>query len=215
MPNSRSRFDLVIRKRPLLWAALPMALGILSGEYLENDIHFLSGTVIIGILLFLLPLSSSRRILSVCLLLLGWANYQWHSEIHSVNDLRLVIGNQPRLGTVEGVIHQAPISRAHDSGSLTRFQSQLILNVERVRFHSQWRAATGLILIKVDQPLPPEIFPGNTVSVTGTIRHPRTPIVRGAFNARRHLRLHPGRPGPPRANWARVHTTQERFHCRY
>jgi predicted membrane metal-binding protein len=187
LPRS-TKFPFEFSKRPCAWLAIPLITGILFGEHPQELKIFAFGAslVIFAFLFIRLP---QRYILTILSLgLFGWINHQWHTRILSENDLRLLIGSQPKIGSIEGVIRSSPTSRASQTDDGTRFQSQIILDVRRIRLAQGWQTADGKVLVRVNAALPSDLFQGLIATVRGAIKHPDTPNVPGAFNYRRHLR---------------------------
>ncbi|MBT5705735.1 MAG: ComEC family competence protein, partial [Verrucomicrobia bacterium] len=163
--------------------------GILVGEN-AGDLKIIGFYTLLTIIALGLARIPRRFILLVVGIgLFGWINHQWHTGIFSENDLRLLIGNQPQIGTIQGTIRSLPTSRATQTENGTRFRSQLILDVSRIRSAHRWQAAEGQVLVRVSKDLLPNLFQGLEATASGAIKHPDTPKVPGTFNYRRHLRF--------------------------
>lgn len=176
-------------KRPCAWLAVPLTIGILVGEHGDGARILAPGVFLVLVALVLARLPRSYVLGVMVVSLLGWMNHQWHTRVFSENDLRLLIGNQPKIVTIEGTIRSLPTSRATQTDNGLRFQSQVIIDVRRIRFGQRWQTAEGDVLVRVNKPLLSDLFQGLKVAVGGGIKHPDTPRVPGAFNYRRHLRF--------------------------
>ena len=203
-------FKFEIRKRPCTWITIPLVSGILVAEYSIKPTPLATATLL-SVIFLVITRFPQRFILSgLLIMLLGWANHQWHTRILSKDDLRLLIGNQPRIATIDGIICSTPTSRATQTDKGIRFHSQFILETKRINFSQAWRPAEGLLLVRVNQALDPELHQGSLINVAGCIRHPQTPMVPGAFNARKHLRYQGIHYEIPLNDWSKVLKAQDR-----
>ena len=177
-----------MKKRPCTWAALCLITGVLAGEYpesLQNQVTTIG--ILFGFLRYI-GLQGRYLALGAIIMVLGWANHRLHTNIVSKNDLRLIIGNQPRLVTVEGTVSALPQSRAIETSEKTLFRTQVLIEVQMIAIGNRSMPASGKVMVQVDQPLRDDFDPGSIVSIRGCIKRPDPPLVPNAFNLRRHLR---------------------------
>jgi competence protein ComEC len=208
LPNA-TKYPLEFSRRPCTWLAIPLISGILVGEYI-GELKILAFYILLTVITLALARLPRRFILTILAIgLFGWINHQWHTRILSQNDLRLLIGNQPRIATIEGTVRSLPTSRATQTENGIRFQSQLVLDVRRIRFSQRWQAAEGQVLVRVRKALLPNLFQGLEATVSGAIKHPDPPKVPGAFNYRRHLRFQGIYYELQLNDWSKFHTQHD------
>ncbi len=111
------------------------------------------------------------------------------TRIRSENDLRVLIGNTPRLVTLEGTIASVPLMRAIEDGMEAQFRTHFVLSVSRIRNGSRWRPAVGRVAVRIDAPSLSEVHQGVSIQITGALRRPESARLPGGFDYRRYLRL--------------------------
>ncbi len=178
-------------------ASLRVSLGVCGGDSWE-----LSGDA---------PMNTRLRPQTLVLLLLGGALFctgaarmTLAERFAAPGDLRALIGREPRLICLEGILEQRPRPRRALLGSTAPFDRRppaflfpvkVVAQIDRA---GTGRCAAGRVLVKVDEQLPP-LDAGDRVQVTGTLLPPSAPQNPGGFDGRR-LR---GRAAK-RACWSRT-----------
>jgi len=174
-------------KRPFAWPALLFIGGIVLGHALPVPFAFwlVAGLVLaVGAVVF-----SSRRVvlLSLSIVAAGTAALTLRTQIVGPNDLRSIVGTEPRIVTVRGRITEAPYQRFYDDRSRTLTK----VKTEQLRFKETdpWRAVAGTAAV-INRGDPPEfLWPGQHVEVTGVISQPEPAVAPGLFDYRAYLNL--------------------------
>ena len=111
------------------------------------------------------------------------------TRIRSENDLRVLIGNTPRLVTLEGKIVSVPLMRAVEAEMEAQFRTHFVLSVSRIRIGSRWREAVGRVAVRVDAPNLSEIHQGVLIQIRGALRRPESARLPDGFDYRRYLQF--------------------------
>jgi competence protein ComEC len=197
-------------KQPLLPAAVLFAGGILAGAMAPVSPWALLGvslgvaavTLAWGLAGLLCPdhcrLKPAFRWLAwgrgraalLCLLifLAGWTNLSLHTAVLSPNDLRRILGDQPAIVSVRGVLRETPSLRAHQRGQKESWRA--IAQVEATALstnHQPWQPATGRIAVTTPGTLG-HFFGGQTVEISGVAAPPKGAEAEGTFDYRAYLK---------------------------
>jgi len=197
-------------KQPLLPAAVLFAGGILAGAVAPVSPWALLGvslgvaavTLAWGLAGLLCPdhcrLKPAFRWLAwergraalLCLLifLAGWTNLALHTAVLSPNDLRRILGDQPAIVSVRGVLRETPSLRAHQRGQKESWRA--IAQVEATALstnHQPWQPATGRIAVTTPGTLG-HFFGGQTVEISGVAAPPKGAEAEGTFDYRAYLK---------------------------
>ena len=165
-----------------------MILGVLTGEYSTSLNYILPGFGLCIVTLWSYGLPKRHLLAAIILTIGAWANHRLHTSIVSKTDLRLIIGNQPRLVTLIGTVGSLPQSRAAETKEETVFRTQVMIDADHVEIGNRRISVTGRVIAQINQKLPGKLDPGSVVSIRGCIKHPDRPLVPGAFDYRRYLR---------------------------
>ncbi len=174
------------------YPSLALALAYMVGLIAAAQTQISSSLVLLGIalaVLFPLGLPIRRITLLAAFAIIAWGNHWLHTAVLSGHDLRILIGNDPQLVTVQGRIASQPQTRAQIRQAETHFHSRVTLRVDSLSRHDQWQKASGKIEITVPDALSPHIFRGQHLRVHGALQRPALPQVPGQFNYRRYLQL--------------------------
>ena len=184
-------------KRPLAWPALLFIAGIVLGDLapVRFALWLGAGLVLaVGAGVFVLsrargarPSISAVVLLSVAIVTAGAAAVTLRTQIVSPNDLRTVVGAEPRIVSVHGRIAEAPYQRFYDDRSRTLTK----VNVDQLRFDKtdEWLGVAGTIAV-VSRGDPPEhLWPGQDVEITGVLSQPESAVAPGLFDYRAYLEL--------------------------
>jgi competence protein ComEC len=126
-----------------------------------------------------------RWLLPALLLLAGWLNYSLHTAVLSSHDLRQIIGVQPWLGTVRGVLEGSPTFRLTQDKH--PWHSLAILKVTGIASNSPaWKPACGRVAVSTPEQMT-NWFAGQTVEITGVLARPPGPQAPGLFDYQAYL----------------------------
>jgi ComEC/Rec2-related protein len=103
--------------------------------------------------------------------------------------LRLTQGKEAELVTIRGRLCETPGHRIYvrDEEESVRSIAQVQVSHRQCR-GSDWEAAYGQVLVVTPALLPPEVFAGRVVEVTGVLAPPPGPVAEGLFDYRTYLR---------------------------
>ncbi len=198
-------------KWPLLKPVLFYAAGVLLGRFVPLGPWALLGGSLVLVALVLgwnlrawakeksanrgpvvpavaLPVDAIGPILLLFLILLaGWTNYICQTSAFSSHDLRRLLGAEPRLAAVRGVLAETPSLRVYELGETPAWRTLARIDVSAVRLDKgDWQPATGRIAAGTPGTLT-NLFGGQTVEVFGVLAPPRRPIADGTFDYRAFL----------------------------
>ena len=171
-------------KRPLLPVALLLIGGILCGELARPGLALLFGASFAVTGAALAWNKGRPWLLGLLLILTGWTEACWHAAILSRHDLRLLLGGEPQIVSLRGVIVAPPSQRIYEREHAESWHSSALIQAREIRLHDAWQPAAGRVIAGVAGILPASIFEGQRVEVTGVIQPPRGPMAAGMFNAR-------------------------------
>jgi competence protein ComEC len=174
-------------KRPLLPVALCYVGGLLLADAIQPPLLYLFiGTF----LLLLLAIAWARGrifLLWPLLVLVGWTNLISRTAVLSPNDLRALLGNDPALVTVRGILVDTPSLRVYEHGNNETSRTLARLQITSLARREDWQPAAGVIMVSTKGELPEEYFSGRTVEVGGVLAPPARPIAPGLFDYRQYL----------------------------
>jgi ComEC/Rec2-related protein len=185
-------------KRPLAWPALLFIAGIMLGDLAPVRFGLWLGAglalaVGAGALLLSqvrgahLSTRSAVVLLSAAIITAGAAAVTLRTQIVGPNDLRSVVGAEPRIVSVRGRIVEAPYQRFYDDRSRTLTK----VKADQLRFDKteEWLGVAGTIAV-VSRGDPPEhLWPGQHVEITGVLSQPESALAPGLFDYRAYLQL--------------------------
>ena len=186
---SSGGFFLAYSKRPCTWGALSFILAILAGESLpkESQGHWALLAVVGTTLAWAIsPRASALIVLAYGV---GFLRHHQLTAIRDSNDLRLILGGNPKQAIVEGWIAHPPRIRVERDGDHIAYRGDIVLSMNHIEIGSRSRPATGLILIRVRGPDPIDLTSNTPIKASGVLRRPAGPSVPGGFNRRRYLRF--------------------------
>jgi ComEC/Rec2-related protein len=103
------------------------------------------------------------------------------------NDLRAVVGAEPRIFAVRGSIIESPYERSNDDR--TRTMTKVAATHVRVTESGVWRSAVGTLAVISRGDTPEYLWPGQQVEVTGVVSQPDLALAPGLFDYRAYLAL--------------------------
>ena len=176
-------------KRPLVGVTLVYTGGLLLADSFQPPLAILFA-ISLGLAALAVCLAKARPwLLWPLLLFAGWTNLVWRTVPVSPRDLRLIQGETAQLVTVRGKLRETPGYRIYVRDEKESVRSMAQLQVTDLQSRAAaWRPAFGEILVITPAMLPPDVFAGCAVEVTGVLAPPPLPVAEGLFNYRAYLR---------------------------
>ncbi len=177
-------------KQPMVPVALLYGTGVVLGHFVEAPL-LAAWLVAFGLLLAALIASTLRGLLlPAALLLFGWSNLTSRTTVVSPQDLRLLLGDNPKLIEARGEIVATPSQRIFLQGSVEKSHTLAELKVTAVRLgRGPWQPAHGRIMSRTGGVLARDFFDGQRVEVSGLALPPPPPVAVELFDYGRHLAL--------------------------
>lgn len=175
-------------KRPLMPVALLYVGGILVAEAAKPPaMPLLSGLIVLTAVA--IGWSRVRLILLYPLIILaGLASSNVHTALLSPIDLRLLLGSEPHLATLQGKLIETPGLRVYQHDQQPAWRTLVRMQVSTLCIAKEtWRPASGCVAISTAGLLT-NYFSGETVAVTGVVAPPRPAVAEGTFDYRNYLR---------------------------
>lgn len=174
-------------KRPLIPVALCYVGGLLLGQAVPLPLFFLFACSF-GLVLAALFLSSVRNYLIwPFLIFLGWTNLVQNTAVVSPDDLRRVVGSQPYLATLRGTLTATPSVRVHETQGQELSRALVPLRVTAFTTNDVWQPAAGTVIVSTKGELPPDLFAGREVEISGVLTPPPAPLAPGLFDYETYL----------------------------
>ena len=175
-------------KRPLLPVALFYVGGILIARFISlPPLLLLAGSLGLAALALAWP---RARLVGLCLLLVltGWTHHTLRTAILSPHDLRRILGEQPEIVTLRGILRETPVQRVYERGQQESWRTMARIDATALRLNRQaWQPAAGRMAVTTQGILPANFFAGQEVEITGVAGRPRIAAVDGAFDYRAYL----------------------------
>jgi competence protein ComEC len=176
------------RKQPLLPVVLYFIGGILLAKFVPLPWRETLGLTLTLAVAGLVWPRGRAWLLGVLIFLAGATNFNLHTAVISPNDLRLLIGNEPKLVTVRGTLLETPQTRIYDQRAEISSRSLAQVRVTAVRLqNAAWRDAFGLVVVSTPGILPTNLFAGQTVEIGGVMRLPKPAVAEGTFDYQNYL----------------------------
>jgi hypothetical protein len=121
------------------------------------------------------------------LALAGWTNLTVHTAVISPDDLRALIGSEPAIGTVRGILNETPKLKINERDGEQSEHSLAQVQVSELRRDENWRPAFGEIVVTTPGALPENFFAGQPVEISGIIARSPPPLADGLFDYRDYL----------------------------
>jgi competence protein ComEC len=174
-------------KRPLLQIGLLYVVGILLGHWFVLSLKLLLGVSIV-VAAVAIAWSRARVFLLYPLIILsGWTNHSFQTATISPIDLRAIIGEQPQIVIVRGVLRETPSLRVFEQDELESWRTLAQLDVTALCPNRQsWLPAFGRIAVSTPGALS-NFFAGQIVEISGVVRRPRIALAEGTFDYRHYL----------------------------
>lgn len=174
-------------KRPLLLVALCYVGGLLLAESIHPPLVWLFATAFVLLFPALIWGRARGFLIWPLLLLAGWTNLAWRTTILSPNDLRVIIADEACLATVRGTLAETPSVRVYDQASQEVSRTLVPVTISQVYRNNHWQPASGRIMAITKGSLPPGLYAGREVEITGVLATPPDPIAQGLFDYRKFL----------------------------
>ena len=172
-------------KRPLLRVGLLFIGGILIADRVILPVAALlvCGLALVGIAL----LWGETRVISLSALVLvtGAADLTLQTAVLSPNDLRSILGVQPQLASIRGVLIETPTVRFYDQDRQPFWRTLARVAVAGIAIDKQpWQPATGIVAVSTPAPLT-NLFAGQEIEISGVVTPPKAPAMARAATSRR------------------------------
>ncbi len=175
------------RKHPLVAVVAAYGLGVLPAQWFHPGLAFLFGglaVLLAGMLIF----RKVRGILLWPLLLAaGWTNFAVRTAVVSPADLRVLLGGEPAVATVRGVLAETPRLKISERDGREKWRSVARVRVGELRREGDFQPAAGEVVVSTPAVLGPEYFAGQRVEVAGVAAQPPLPVAEGLFDFRDYL----------------------------
>ena len=176
-------------KRPLVPVALLYVGGILIACVIPVPPLFL---LIASLSLAVLTLAWPRArlfALGTLIVLTGWTNHTLRTAIISPHDLRRVLGEQPEIVTLRGMLRETPTQRVYERNQEESWRTMARIDVTALRRNRQpWQPAAGRMAVTTLGILSTNIFAGQEVEITGVAGPPKIAAAEGMFDYRAYLK---------------------------
>jgi ComEC/Rec2-related protein len=170
-------------KRPLVPVALVYVGGVVTGDCLDLALIPLFLAAGLVILIALGWPRVAALLLGPALWLTGALNQTLHRATLSPRDLRVLVGDNPKLVEVRGRLVETPFHRVYQHDGESSWRTLAVLDVAAMRLgKSSWRPAQGRVAVSTPGTLDPPYFGGRTVRVGGVIQVPPPPVAAGLFD---------------------------------
>jgi competence protein ComEC len=175
-------------QQPLLWVAVSFALGILAANAVSVPIIYL---LLPALALALAALVWARgRLWLLCPLcfIAGAVSFTARTAIIAPDDLRTILGDEPREAAVRGTLVDTPSQRVFERDGTERWRTLARIEVDAICLNQEWGSACGEVIVTTPDILPNQFYYGQRVEIQGVIRRPRNALAPGSFDYRRYLK---------------------------
>ncbi len=173
-------------KRPLVIVALFYASGLLLGDNLHAPVPWLFAASFA--LLAAAFVSRRNFILWPLIILAGWINFAWRTDVASPHDLRRQLSQGAEYVTLRGELGAAPSYRVFELDEEESWRTLAQIQATEILQAGKWRRAAGTVIISTPGILGTNFYAGQLTEVTGVIQSPRSPIAPGLFDYRAYLK---------------------------
>ena len=127
--------------------------------------------------------------LGILIVLTGWTNHALRTAILSPHDLRRILGEQPEIVTLRGMLRETPTQRVYERNQQESWRTMARIDVTALRRNRQpWQPAAGRMAVTTQGILSTNIFVGQEVEITGVAGPPRVAVAEGMFDYRAYLK---------------------------
>ena len=176
-------------KRPLVPVALFYVGGILIACFIPvPPVFLLIGSLSLAVLTLAWP---RARLIGLCALIVltGWTNHTLRTVIISPNDLRRILGEQPEIVTLRGILRETPTQRVYERNQEESWRTMARVDVTALRRNRKpWQPAAGQMAVTTLGVLSSSVFIGQEVEITGVAAPPKIATAEGMFDYRAYLK---------------------------
>ncbi len=175
-------------KRPLLWVALFHVCGILISRYIPlSPYPLLAASGCVTIVAFAWSRARLYLLYALCVLT-GCTNYSLHTAIISPFDIRRLLGQEPAIASIRGVLLETPTERVFVLGEKESWSSVAQIRLTELRTNGgAWAPAEGIIAITTLGTISTNYFGGQPVEIIGVAARPKIAAAEGTFDYRAYL----------------------------
>jgi ComEC/Rec2-related protein len=181
----------IFMKRPLLMVALVCGAGIVLADSMPERFP-VGPSLAVSFALAVAAMSWSRaRPVLVWLLVfaVGATILTLQKSVLSPHDLRRVLGSEPVIVTLRGVLPETPWQRTYERDDKESWRTVAYLDATGLRTKGNgWQPATGRVAVSTPGQLAPVFFGGRAVELEGVLLEPRGPVAEGVFDYPKFLR---------------------------
>jgi competence protein ComEC len=176
-------------KRPLVSVALFYVGGILIACFIPIP-PLLLLTTSLSLVVLTLAWPSARLVgLGALIFLTGWTNHTLRTAILSPHDLRRILGGQPEIVTLRGILRETPTQRIYERNQEESWRTMARMDVTALRRNRQsWQPAAGRMAVTTQGILPTSFFVGQEVEITGVAGPPKVATAEGMFDYQAYLK---------------------------
>lgn len=178
---------------PLLIVAVCFTLGILAAKAVSMPVVFpLSLALALAFAALALPRFRSWLIWPA-LVLAGAAHLTLRTAIIAPDDLRNIVGSEPREATIRGTLTQTPYQRVFGRDGTESWRTLAQIKVDAIHLGETWSTTFGDVIVTTPDILADQFYHGQQVQISGVLREPRNAAAPGLFDYRsylKHLGIH-------------------------
>jgi competence protein ComEC len=172
-------------KQPLGIVAMIYIAGILAGRSMDPPLVTLFLFSFFLAMLALIIRRFAELPLFALIFLLGMLNLSSRTKLLSPCDLRLILGEEPRIATLRGHLLEPPMARP-----LSHADREFVivrLRAGSILLEEEWRPAAGMVSVMSSGVPETALFRGDLVEVEGVISPPARALFKDGFDYRQHL----------------------------
>src|SRR5262245_8654404 len=132
-------------RRPFAWPATLFIAGILLADFgVWNFTAFIVTAFVLTVAGLAIPLFRSY-LLAGAIIATGGATLSLQTRVVAPNDLRRIVGPEPQIVAVRGMLIESPYYRYHDRGSREQALAKMEAHAVRLRVGDEWQRVCGRI----------------------------------------------------------------------
>lgn len=175
-------------RRPMIAVAVLYGGGVAFADQVPCPATLL---LVAGLLLACAAVALPRPrswLLVVLLPLAGAANLTCAKAVLSPHDLRKLLGEEPRIVRVRGVLSETPYHRVYVREERESWHSVAQVEVQAIQSQGAgWQPANGTTLAFTPGIMAPSLFGGRRIEVEGVLAPPKAALAPGLFDYRAFL----------------------------
>lgn len=179
-------------QRPLVAVVVAYGFGLLLAQWFHPPLTLLlvlSSLLLLVFVPVLILKKPSAFILWPLLALLGWTNFAARTAMLSPGDLRVLLGEEPAVVTVRGVLAETPRVKIMQRDGQETWHSMARMRVRELWRDGGFQPATGEVLLTSPDVPGAAFFAGQPVEISGVAARPPTALAEGLFDYRRYLAI--------------------------